>query len=115
MIEKRRETNLETHVAFLDYQKAFDRVKHSFLWRVMERRGFLRHLIRAVRSLYRDTRIVISLGQQFTQEIKTTQGVRQGCGLSPTLFNIYINEGVQLVRVWKQKSKQESPLTQALL
>jgi replication-associated recombination protein RarA len=40
IIEKRREFNLEMHIAFIDYEKAFDRVNQAMLWQIMERRGY---------------------------------------------------------------------------
>jgi len=37
---------------------------------------------------------------QISEPIATNQGVRQGCGLSPTLFNIYINK---VIKEWKKE------------
>lgn len=67
----------------------------------MKKRGFPKHLIKASQSLYRDTRIVIDTGKQITQEIVINQGVRQGCSLSPTLFNLYIDD---VLRIWKENN-----------
>jgi hypothetical protein len=38
--EKRREYNLETHIAFIDYEKAFDRVNRNKLWQILKRRRY---------------------------------------------------------------------------
>jgi hypothetical protein len=40
IIEKHREFNLEMHIAFIDYEKAFDRVNRATIWQIMERRGY---------------------------------------------------------------------------
>lgn len=96
IIEKRREFNLETHMVFVDFEKAFDRVRREKLWSIMERRGFPRHLIQACQSLYQHTKIVINKYKDC--EVAINQGVRQGCSLSPTLFNIYIDD---IIRNWK--------------
>jgi hypothetical protein len=45
VIEKRREYNLETHVAFIDYEKAFDRANRNKLWQILKRRGYPLHRI----------------------------------------------------------------------
>lgn len=61
----------------------------------MNKKGFPQHLIRAVQSLYMETKIQINSGRkQIEATRETTQGVRQGCPLSPTLFNLYIDEVV---------------------
>jgi hypothetical protein len=36
-IEKRREFNLETHMAFLDLEKSFDRVNRKQLWQILNK------------------------------------------------------------------------------
>ena len=50
-IEKRREFNLETHIAFLDLEKAFDRVNRNQLWQIFNKRGMHYHLIEVIKSL----------------------------------------------------------------
>jgi retron-type reverse transcriptase len=57
----------------------------------------------ATRSLYDKTSVIIDLGYETTSEIKTNKGVRQGCSISPTLFNIYIDG---MFRTWKSKTHQ---------
>lgn len=98
LFEKRREFNLQTHVAFVDFVKAFDRVNRSLLWTIMKDGGYPQHLINTIKSLYCNSKIIINTGRNKTQEIFINRGVRQGCTLSPTLFNIYIND---LIQKWK--------------
>ena len=88
IIEKRREFNLETHMAFLDLKKAFDRVNRNQLWQILNRRGIPNHLIEVIKSLYRNTSIQIDTGRKILHKMYVNQGVRQGCNLSPALFNI---------------------------
>ena len=91
-IEKRREFNLETHMAFLDLGKAFDRVNRKQLWQILNRRGIPFHLIEVIRSLYKNTSVKIDTGRKILNKIYTSQGLRKGCNLSPALFNIYIDD-----------------------
>ena len=98
IIEKRSEFNLETHIAFIDFQKAFDSVNRTKLWEILQESGYPPHLIKVVKSLYRDTKVIIETGNFRSDEIATNRGVRQGCGLSPALFNIYLDD---VIRKWK--------------
>jgi hypothetical protein len=54
-IGQRREFNLETHMACLHLQKAFDRVNWNQLWQILNRRGKHCHLIEVIKSLYKNT------------------------------------------------------------
>jgi hypothetical protein len=39
IIKKRREFNKETHISFIDFEKAFDNVNRRILWNIKEREG----------------------------------------------------------------------------
>ena len=75
---------------FVDFKKAFDRVCHAALCSTMKLYNINANLIKVIESLYsKDTSAVFyngSVGEWF----RTTVGVRQGCLLSPTLFNIFL-------------------------
>ncbi|KAF2882629.1 hypothetical protein ILUMI_23528 [Ignelater luminosus] len=60
LIEKRRELHLETYIASIGSQKAFDQVDRSKLWAIMNDSSYPQHLIWAIKSLYRETKIVIN-------------------------------------------------------
>lgn len=95
LIEKRKEFNLPTYFTFIDYEKAFDKVNRYKLWEILKSRGIPSHLIRAIQSLYLNNTIQIKTFQNDVVEIN--QGVRQGCPLSPTLFNLYLDE---VMKIW---------------
>ena len=101
IIEKRREHNLETHIAFVDYAKAFDTIQRNRMWRIMDNIGIPSHLIGAIKSLYHDNKIVIKSLNRVSEDIQVNKGLRQGWSLSPTLFNIYIDE---IVKRWSEKT-----------
>ncbi len=75
---------------FVDYKKAFDRVWHAALWATMRKYNFSTKLIHVIEQLYsKATSAVLSNGS-VGDWFRTTVGVRQGCLLSPTLFNIFL-------------------------
>jgi hypothetical protein len=68
-IEKRREFNLETHIAFLGLEKAFDRVNRNQLRHILNRRGISYHLIEMIKSLYKNTSVQIDTGRKILDKI----------------------------------------------
>jgi len=53
------------------------------------------YLLNTIKCFYRDTKIRIKLNDGISEPIYINIGVSQGCGLSPVLFNIYINKIIQ--------------------
>ena len=52
-------------------------------------------LCKAIEAMYNCTRCVIKVNNTFTGWFKTSSGIRQGDTLSPTLFNIFINDLIE--------------------
>jgi hypothetical protein len=73
-IEKGREFNLETHMAFLDLEKAFCRVNQNQLWQILNRRGIRYHLMEVIKSLYKNTSVQIDTGRKILEKIYINQG-----------------------------------------
>jgi hypothetical protein len=52
IIEKHREFNIPTYIAFIDFKKAFDSVERDKLWTIMSSKGIPTHLITAIQKTY---------------------------------------------------------------
>ena len=78
---------------FIDFKKAFDRVLHVALWATMKKYNISTNLFRAIKNLYNKATGAVLFNSSVGDWFRTTVGVRQGCLLSPTLFNIFL-EGV---------------------
>jgi hypothetical protein len=89
IMERQREFGQEVHVCFIDYSKAFDCVNHAAMWNTLKEMGIPIHLIMLLKSLYADQEAVVRTEYGDTDSIKIENGVRQGCILSPCLFNLY--------------------------
>lgn len=89
LMEKARENNVQLFMAFIDYKKAFDSVRHQTLWKVMETMGVSRHLVQLLSNLYRDQQAAVRVEEDLTEWFEVKKGVRQGCLLSPMCFNFY--------------------------
>uniref|UniRef100_A0A670K8A0 ribonuclease H n=1 Tax=Podarcis muralis TaxID=64176 RepID=A0A670K8A0_PODMU len=88
-MEKAREFQKDIYFCFIDYAKAFDCVDHSKLWQVLKEMGVPDHLICLLRNLYAGQEATVRTGYGTTDWFKIGKGVRQGCILSPCLFNLY--------------------------
>ena len=75
---------------FVDFKKAFDRVWHAALWSTMKLYNINANLINVKESLYSKATSAVYYNGSVGKWFRTTVGVRQGCLLSPTLFNIFL-------------------------
>ena len=89
VIEKAREFHENIYFCFIDYAKAFDCVNHSKLWKILKEMGIPDHLTCLLRNLYAGQEATVRTGQGKTDWFQIGKGVRQGCILSPCLFNLY--------------------------
>ena len=74
---------------FIDYLKAFDDLDHNKLWKILKEIGIPDHLTCLLRNLYAVQEATVRTGHGTTNWFQIGKGVRQGCVLSPCLFNLY--------------------------
>ena len=74
---------------FIDYAKAFECVDHNKLWKILKEMGIPDHLTCLLRNLYAGQEATVRTGYGTTDWFQIGKGVRQGCILSPCLFNLY--------------------------
>ena len=88
-MEKAREFQKNIYFCFTDYAKAFDCVDHNKLWKILKEMGIPDHLTYLLRNLYAGQEATVRTGHGTTDWFQIGKGVRQGCILSPCLFNLY--------------------------
>ena len=86
---KKQEFQKYIYFCFTDYAKAFDCVDHSKLWKILREMGIPDHLTCLLRNLYAGQETTVGTGHGTTNWFQIGKGVRQGCILSPCLFNFY--------------------------
>ena len=86
IMEKAREFQKNIYFCFIDYAKAFDCVDHN---KILKEMGIPDHLIYLLRNLYAGQEATVRTGHGTTDWFPIGKGVRQGCVLSPCLFNLY--------------------------
>ena len=77
---------------FIDYAKAFDCVDHNKLWKNLKEMGIPDHLICLLRNLFAGQEATVRTGHGTTDWFQIGKGIRQGCILSPCLFNLYAED-----------------------
>ena len=95
LLEKRTARNLNTHIIFIDLEKAYDNVPLSKLFEVLTTSNMKHTYVREVRKMYKNANYVVKSGGNISNAIKLTKGLKQGCCLSPTLFKIYIQKALE--------------------
>jgi len=87
--ERTLEIDEELCVCFIDCQKAFDRVNWTKLMQILKRIGIDWRERRLISKLYMEQKVKVRVDRGETRSVKIGRGVRQGCCLSPILFNLY--------------------------
>ena len=86
-----RATNVQkdVYIYFIDYIKAFNRVKHFKMIECLSEIGMDDKDLQVITKLYWEQSVSVRTESGMTSEYKIEKGVRQGCVLSPNLFNLY--------------------------
>ena len=86
---KKQESWKNIYFCFTDYVKAFDCVDYNKLWKILKEMGIPDHQTCLLRNLYAGQEATVRTGHGTTEWFQVGKGVRQGCILSPCLFNFY--------------------------
>ena len=87
--KKQESSRKNIYFCFIDYAKAFDCVDHNILWKILREMGIPDHLTCLLRNLYAGQEATVRTGHEITDWFQIGKGIRQGCVLSPCLFNFY--------------------------
>src|SRR3989442_10204219 len=87
--ERSTEVNKNIYLCFIDYQMAFDRVRHEKLVEVMKKAGIPELERRLIVNAYWEQTAMLRWENDTTRTFKIRRDVRQGCILSRILFNLY--------------------------
>lgn len=85
----------------IDWEKAFDRVEHRFLYKVLERFGFGERMRGWVKRLYESAKSRVKVNGVLTDSFEVGRSVRQGCPLSALLYAIVVEPLATLIKMNK--------------
>ena len=88
--EKYLEKKRELWMAFIDLEKAFDRVPREVIWWALRESGVEEWLISVIKSMYDGATTAVKIGASESKKFPVRVGVHQGSVLSPLLFIIVL-------------------------
>lgn len=83
-------TKQDFYACTVDFKNAFCSVPHTLIQKKLEEFGFDEEICAIMRDNYKDTKTVLQINGDTSNPIPIRKGVKQGCPISPLLFNIAI-------------------------
>ena len=88
--EKHLAKNRKLYFAFVDFEKAFDRVPRKVIWWAMRKLDIEEWIVQFVQALYNNTRSKVRVSNTYSDEFGVKVGVHHGSVLSRLLFIIVL-------------------------
>ena len=98
VIDVRKKLRKSTYCAFIDFKKAYDTINRDILWSKLSKIGVAENFCTAIKSIYRNVLCSVRINGHFTDWFDVNSGLKQGCPLSPVLFNLYVNDLVTFLK-----------------
>jgi hypothetical protein len=89
LVQRCYDSNVKLYACFIDKEKAFDKVRHDKLMEILKSKNIDTKDIRLIENLYWNQEAEVRTEDGVSETIRILRGVRQGCILSPLLFNLY--------------------------
>ena len=80
------------YAVFIDFKKAYDTVNRDLLMKRLKSLGINGIFMHNILAMYKKTEYCVKLKYGHTRAINCNLGLKQGCPLSPMLFNLYIDD-----------------------
>ena len=99
LLHKYTKQHKKLYVGFIDYEKAFDSVWQSGIILTLQKYGIQGKFLNVIKSMYSSIRSCVKINQNaLTKLFSCNKGIRQGDGLSPVLFSLFMNDLPQYFR-----------------
>ena len=83
----------------MDLEKAYDTIDRHSMWQMLRVYGVGGKLLKAVQSFYVHSMACVRVGNDVSEWFPVNVGLRQGCVMSPCVFNVYMKSVVREVNV----------------
>ena len=81
-----------TYAAFIDFSKAYDRINRNMLFSKLSDLGLKGNFYESMKAIYSNVRCSVKVNGVLSDSFNVSSGLKQGCLLSPMLFNLYLND-----------------------
>ena len=103
LVEKAIEHNTKLFMLFIDLRKAYDSIPREALWCVLKKYGVPHSMLTVIRSLHDGMQAEVTVNGQVAPKFEVCNGLRQGCVIAPTLFNLYFT---LVMEQWRGKCSE---------
>ena len=86
----------------IDAEKAFDKIQHPFMIKALQKVGIEGTFLNIIKAIYDKLTANIVLNVEKLKPFPLRSGTRQGCPLSPLLFNIVLEVLATAIRAEKE-------------
>ena len=91
----------------IDAEKAFDKIQHPFMIKTLQKAGIEGTFLSIIKAIYDKPTGTIILNSEKLKAFPLKSGTRQGCPLSPLLFNIVLE--VLATAIKSRKRNKRNP------
>jgi sorting nexin-29 len=98
ILEKQWEYNGTVHQLFIDFKKAYDSVKREVLYSILLEFGIPKKLVRQIKMCLNETYSKVRVSKLLSDKFPIQNGLKQGDGLSPLLFNFASEYAIRKVQ-----------------
>jgi len=100
VVEKSWEHITKCYFTFIDLKKAYGSVLREALWMILQKFGVPDRTVKLICSFHQGITASVRIDGSLLEKIKVNNGLRQGCCMSPVLFNSF---SCAVLERWKQK------------
>ena len=85
-------------IVALDQEKAYDKIRHDYLWKTLEAFNLPETFTGTIKALYQNAKTQVAINGMLSEPFKITRGIRQGDPLSCPIFDLGIEPLACMIR-----------------
>ena len=106
VVDKAFANKKKLYVCFVDFKKAYDTVWRNGLFYKLLKAGISPGFVQLMQSMYSKLQSCVQVGDGVSESFESLVGLKQGCNLSPCLFNLFVNQLIYYIN----DSNMDAPL-----